>query len=152
MECFTGHGEAAVGTNKTILNLFASPATPTNRARVYNIIVGCDATPADQATDLQFGRTTAVGTEGSGFTPVNLDNGGPAGNYDFGVAHSAEPTYTANKELLRFSLNQRATFSWSALAKEYELLLIATQNSGAGLKSTSSTGTPTCQGCIYFCE
>jgi hypothetical protein len=152
MERFVGHGEAAVGTNKTILNLFASPATPTNRARVYDIIVGCDATPADQATDFYFGRTTAVGTEGSGFTPNNLDNGGPAGNHDFGVAHSAEPTYTANKELLRFSLNQRSTFRWVAVAPEYELLLIATQNSGGGLKSSSSTGTPTTQACMYFCE
>jgi hypothetical protein len=150
-ERYFGHGEAAVGTNKTGLNLFNTPATPTTRGRIYDLIVGCEATPADQATDFKVGRTTAVGTEGSGFTPVNLDDDGPASNYDLGVAHSAEPTYTSNKELLQFSLNQRATFRWVA-APGGELLLPATQNAGAGLKSSSATGTATHQYAMYFLE
>lgn len=151
MEKFFGHGAAAVGTNKTILNLFKTPASPVVRARIYEFGVGCEATPADQATDFKLGRTTAVGTEGSGFTPVNLDPGGPAGECDFGVAHSAEPTYTSNKELFQFSLNQRATYRWVA-NPGCEILLPATQNNGAGLKSSSATGTATHEAVMFFEE
>lgn len=150
-EKYVGHGTAAVGTNKTILNLFNGVATPTGRGRIYDILIGCGATPADQATIFYVGRTTAVGTEGSGFTPNNLDPSGPAGEYDFGVAHSVEPTYTANKELLRVELNQRATFRWVA-APGGELILPATQNAGAGLKSSSGTGTASHGATIYFEE
>lgn len=153
MNKFSGHGEAAVGTNKTILNLFKSPASPTTRAGIVQVLIGSDATPADQATDFSLGRTTAVGTEGSGFTPVNYDpDSGAASECDFGVGHSAEPTYTANKELIRFPLNQRATLQWTAVGDGYELILPATQNNGAGLRSTSSTGTPTTQATILYIE
>lgn len=153
MNKYTGHGEAAVGTDKTILNLFRSAASPVARAGIVQILLGCDATPADQATDFLVGRTTALGTEGSGFSPVNLDpDSGAASESDFGVAHGSEPTYTSNKELLRWALNQRATFQWTALGDGYELILPATQNNGAGLKSSSSTGTPTCQATIMYIE
>lgn len=145
------HGEAAVGTDKTIINLFNSPATPTSRGRIYDLLVGCGATPADQAGEFVVGRTTAVGTENSGFVPNALDPGDPTGEYDSGIAHSAEPTYTANKELLLMGLNQRATGRWVA-NPGCELVLPATQNNGAGFKSRSNTGTATHQACIWFEE
>lgn len=141
----------ASGTDKTLINIFASPATPTHRLSVYDIVVGSVATPADQACKMQVGRTTAVGTEGAGFTPVNLDPAGPAGEQDSGTAHSAEPTYTANKELLVFSVNQRATFRWVA-APGSELMGAATQNNGLGLKSKSSTSTQAHEATILFLE
>ena len=150
-ERFTTWGEAAVGTAKTVLNLFASPATPTNRGRVYDITIGCSATPADAATKFKFARTTAVGTEGTGLVPENLDPGGPAGNYDSGYGHSAEPTYTASAELLVVSVNQRATFRFVA-APESEFILPATQNNGAGLQSVSGTGTAVHQATVLFAE
>ena len=148
-ERFTTWGEAAVGTDKTITNLFNPVATPLTRAKVFDISVGCSATPADAATKFKYGRTTAVGTEGTGFTPNNIDAAGPAGEYDSGYGHSAEPTYTANKELLVFSVNQRATFRWVA-APESEMVLTATQNNGAGLKSASGTGTAVHQATVLF--
>lgn len=148
-ERFTCWGEAAVGTDKTITNLFNPVASPLTRARVYDISIGCSATPADQATKFKYQRTTAVGTEGTGFVPNNLDSAGPAGEYDSGYGHSAEPTYTANKELLVPSINQRATFRWVA-APESELVLPATQNAGAGLKSASATGTASHQATVLF--
>ena len=150
-ERFSCHGSAAVGTDKTIINLFNPVATPTRRAKIAEILLGSVATPADQATRFYVGRTTAVGTEGSGFTPVNLDPGGPAGECDAGIAHSAEPTYTASKELLDFSMNQRATFRWVA-NPGFEFLLAATQNNGAGLKSKSGTGTAAHEATILFEE
>lgn len=148
--CFAGG--VATGTDKTIINLFNPAATPTKRAMIYDILVGSVATPADQAAKFYVGRTTAVGTEGAGYTPNNLDPAGPAGELDSGVGvYSAEPTYTASKELLVFSLNQRATFRWVA-APGSELLLAATQNYGAGLKSKSSSSTQAVEATILFQE
>lgn len=142
----------ASGTDKTLINIFHAAATPTCRGRITEVIVGSVATPADQAADFYLGRTTAVGTEGSGFVPSNLDPGGPAGEMDSGLgAFSAEPTYTANKLLLDFSLNQRATFRWVA-NPGYELIMSATQSHGAGLKTASSTSTQTHGATIFFEE
>jgi len=152
MERYSGHNECAVGTDKAILNLFQSAATPTRRPRIYEVGVSCNATPADLATDFVVQRTTAVGTEDAGFTPLPLDPGGPAAQSDFGCgAFSAEPTKTANSELLRFALNQRATFRWVA-APGGELMLPATQNNGACLNAESSGGTAAHIGCIFFEE
>ena len=142
----------ASGTDKTILNLFNAAATPTHRASIYDILVGSVATPADQAAKFYLGRSTAVGTEGAGFTPNNLDPAGPAGECDAGVGvFGAEPTYTANKQLLVFSLNQRATFRWVA-APGSEIMLTATVSNGAGLKTSSSTSTQAHECCVLFME
>jgi hypothetical protein len=142
----------ASGTNKALINIFDPAATPTRRAAIFDIMVGSVATPADQAAAFAVHRTTAVGTEGAGFTPNNLDPAGPAGACDSGIgAFSAEPTETANKQLLRWSLNQRATFRWVA-APGSELVLLATQNAGADLKTVSSTSTQAHEATILFFE
>lgn len=141
----------ASGTNKTLINIFHSAATPTNRGRISDLVVGSVATPADQAADFLLNRSTAVGTEGSGLIPNNLDPAGPAGDCDSGLGvFSGEPTYTAVKQLLAFQLNQRATFRWVA-APGYELLMTATQNNGAGLQTVSSTSTQA-HGCSIMFE
>ena len=152
-EKFTTHADGvASGTNKTILNIFDPAATPVGRAGIYDVMVGSVASPADQAAKFYLARTTGVGTEGSGFVPNNLDPGGPAGRCDSGVGtFSGEPTYTSNKELLVFSVNQRATFRFVA-APGSEILLAATQNNGAGLKTSSSTSTQAYEACILFME
>jgi hypothetical protein len=132
--------------------LFKSAASPVARARIYEAIFGCKATPADAATDFRLVRTTAVGTEGSGYVPTNIDSGGGTSECDFGVGvFSVEPTKTANADLLRFSLNQRATFRWVA-APGSELVLPATQNNGACAESVSSTVTTAHEATMYFEE
>jgi hypothetical protein len=141
----------ASGTDKTLINLFNPAATPVNRARIYDLIVGSVATPADQAADFLLNRTTAVGTEGSGLVPHNI-LGGPAGAYDSGLGvFSVEPTYAAASQLLAFQLNQRATFRWVA-APGSEFVLAATQNNGAGLKTVTSTSTQAHGATILFEE
>jgi len=151
-ERYHGHGSCAVGTTKGILNLFRTAATPTSRARIYDILLGCKTTPADAATQFTVVRTTAVGTENDGFTPVNLDPAGPAAASDFGRgAFSAEPTKTANSELLALSMNQRASVRWVA-APGGELILPATQNNGACLQSAASTVTTAHEASIFFEE
>jgi hypothetical protein len=53
--------------------------------------------------------------------------------------------------MLRFSLNQRATFRWVAQPGS-ELLLAATQNNGACLQTVSSTSTQAYEATILFQE
>jgi hypothetical protein len=135
---YTGNGSAASGANKTCLNLISAS---TIRPALYDIVIGCVATPADSSVKWHVQRTTAVGTEGSGFTPVALDPGDPSSLADYAVAHSSEPTYTANAVLLQISMNQRNTFRWVA-APGGELIAPATANNGLGCKTSSvSTGT-----------
>lgn len=149
----TNVDSVATGTDKTIINLFNPAATPTARGRIYFVLVGpAGAAPGDQAATFIVGRTTAVGTEGSGLTPENVDPAGPAGAYDSGLGvYGAEPTYTPGKTLLRLPAHQRATVQWQAILGR-ELILAATQNNGAGLKSTSSSSTQGAGACIMFEE
>ena len=142
----------ASGTDKALINLFNPAAAPTSRGGIYEIDVGSVATPADQAAHFNVHRTTAVGTEGSGLVPANIDPGGPAGAYDSGIgAFSVQPTETAAKIMLSFPLNQRATYRWVA-APECEIWMAATQNNGCDLKTLSSTSTQTHCATLFFVE
>jgi len=145
-------GGAATGTDKTIINLFNPAATPTSRGKIYDLMVGAGAAVADATGVFVLGRTTAVGTEGSGFTPNNLDPAGPAGAYDSGLGtFSGEPTYTSNKTLLSIPCHQRNTVRY-VCREGSEFLLAATQNNGAGFKSSSNTGTAVYTATIWFEE
>lgn len=142
----------ATGTDKTLLNIFHQATTPTSRGGLVEIIVGGAGTPGDNQATFYVGRTTAVGTEGSGLVPNNVDPAGPAGDCDSGLGvFGAEPTYTAAKQLLMFALNHRATFRWVA-REGYELMMSATDDNGAGIKSATSTSTQAYSACIMFIE
>lgn len=142
----------AVGTDKALLNLFRSIASPYTWARVYDLLIGCAQTPADAATRFAIRRTTGVGTEGSGFVPVNLNPEGPPSQSDAGIGpFSAEPTKTADSYLLQITMNQRACVRWVS-APGSELILPATQNNGLCLNSESSTVTTGHDACILFAE
>ena len=142
----------ASGTDKALINLFNPATTPTSRGGIYEIDVGSVAAPADQAAHFVINRTTAVGTEGSGLVPANIDPGGPAGAYDSGIgAFSVQPTEAPAKIMLSFGLNQRATFRWVA-APECEIWMTATTSNGADLKTLSSSSTQTHSATIFFVE
>lgn len=147
---YCGKGGAAVGSSVTILTLISAT---TVRPRITDVIVGCAAAPADTATKFEMRRFTAVGTEGSGFTPVALDPADPASASDCGVGtFSGEPTYTSNATVLGFSMNARATFRWVA-APGCELVAPPTANNGIGLVSVSvSSGTATHDATFLFEE
>ncbi len=120
---------------QTFINLFSAGNA---RGYIYDVLLGSDATPADQTGSYEMMRTTAVGTEGAGFTPTKLDPDSQASDMDAGVTHSAEPTETASSELLRFAVNQRATFRWVA-APGSELVIPATASNGINLVRRAST-------------
>ena len=143
-------GYSAVGTNCTVLNLTSAA---TIRPKIYDVVVGSSATPADGASRFQLVRSTAVGAGGSTANMVARDPGDPASlasakqNY----AGTNEPTYTANTELAGFSINQRNTFRWVA-APGGEIVLPATAANGVGLKTLSSNGTTAQHEATFFFE
>lgn len=131
---YSGYGTDTNTASTTQVELRSTTAI---RPRIYDILVSSNATPADNSGEYVFKRSTTAGTSTS-FTPVALDPGDPAATATFGVNHSAEPTYTANSDLLHFATNQRATFRWVA-APMGELILPAAAN-GVGLFAAAVGG------------
>ena len=131
---YSGYG---ADTNTASTTQVELRSATTIRPRIYDFLIGSAATPADNAGEYVFRRTTTIGTH-TAFTAIALDPGDPASLAVFGVNHSAEPTYTANSDLLHFATNQRATFRWVA-APGGEIVLPAAAN-GCGLLAVSIGG------------
>jgi hypothetical protein len=129
---------AAQDTNTAATSQVGVTSAATIRPKIYDLICGSDATPADNAAEYNLQRDTAAGTATS-FTPVVIDPGDPAALSSAGYNHSVEPTYTANALLLEWAQNQRATFRWVA-APEGELVLPATAANGAGIQTITVAG------------
>src|SRR3979490_383820 len=103
MRRYSQGGNTPAGTNLTIAEVLAVGAT--TRARIYDIIVGSDATPVDVATKFNVIRGTVSGT-GTAVTPNTLDPGDPASLMSVKVGTFVTQTKTANSSLLNFALNQ----------------------------------------------
>jgi hypothetical protein len=125
-------------TNTVDTTIGGITSTAAIRPGIYDIMVGSDATPADQAAEYHLQRYTAAGTAGAAKTPQKLDPGDPAATATAGEAHSAEPTYTASEILWVIALNLRATFRWVS-APGSELRLPATAANGAGFIARTVT-------------
>lgn len=134
---------------QTLLNLFSVAGVA--RGKINNIIVSSGAAPDDQANNFEVKRTTGVGTEAGGITPVALDPDTVASSFDGGHGHSVEPTETASSEMLSFSLNQRATFSWLANPGS-EIIMPATTNNGCNLARRTGTAAYVLDATIIFEE
>lgn len=133
------------------LGSMTSDATRARRLRVYDIMFGSEATPADAAILWTIRRCSAAGTSTS-VTPQNLDPASFTTEYDAGENHTIEPTYTAGAILLNVPLNQRATFRWVA-APGGELVMPATASNGFGIETdTISTGTPVITATVHADE
>lgn len=121
--------------NTTILALTSTSAV---RPKIYDIMWGSAATPAEQSSGYQLERYTAAGTSTS-VVPQRLDPGDPQpGTATAGEAHSVEPTYTAAAILLRIPLHQRASWRWVANEGK-ELVLPATAANGIGFVAAVPT-------------
>ena len=144
---YYGNGFATVGTDKTALELVTTAAI---RAKIYKIIVGSAASPASQAALWQVKRHTATGT-GTALTAVKVDPADPVALVTCKTNNSAEPTYTAADIPWELPLNQQA--SWEEnLSPGKEIVLAASATAGAGLKSSTATGTAVHQGSMYWEE
>ncbi len=141
-------GQDTNTANTTIIGLTGAA---TIRPAIYDLIMGSDATPADNAAEYVLQRTTTVGTR-TAVTPTPLDPLTVAATATAGEAHSAEPTYTANAILLQWAQNQRATFRWVA-APGGELIMIATTNYGAAVRVIGIAGSAVNMNCVaHFSE
>lgn len=107
----------------------------TVRARLYDLVVGSDATPADAATKLAIQRSTTSGLGTTIVVPPPLDSADPASLMQWVSAWtSTQPTITAVTTLLQVAMNQRATFRWVAVP-DSELVVPATIWAGLSLMS-----------------
>ncbi len=121
--------------------------------KVYDIVIGSDASPADIATEFIVNRNTSEGVGGNTITPEPLNPLAAAASSTCtgGLYTTTQPVDTAASELLAIALNQRATFRWVA-APGSELVAIATDNNGLFLRSVASGGTPVICATILFSE
>lgn len=148
-----GRRYAVIGnqtTSSSAKTLWSIGSTTAVRPRVYDFIIGSDATPADVALRFFVQRCTAQGTNTS-WTPVALDSGDPASTTTSGVNHSAEPTYTANALLIDIAMNQRSTQRWVA-SPGGEFVCPATSANGVGLQVIHASATPTVRSTCHFEE
>lgn len=139
--------QTAAGTNLTILALVAATTT---RGRIYDIVIGSDATPADVATEFNLIRGTVSGT-GTAVTPRALDPADPAALLVGEGGTFTGQTKTANSDMLQIALNQRATFRWVA-APEGEIVVPATSDNFVAIESIGSGGTPNVNATIHYLE
>lgn len=133
---YIGAGNVTAGANKTAIHMI--PGTG-GRNKIYEVIIGCQSTPAAQAAYWALLRSTGDGT-GTGITPSLGDPADVTSRSTVTVNHSAEPTYTAALAILVVPLNQQATMDWKANPGK-ELIVAASATAGAGMRTTTSTGT-----------
>jgi hypothetical protein len=143
-----GTPQAMTTTYKTLLALTA-PGTP-RRAWIYDLNVGADGTPADNAVVYKVDQQTTVGT-GTAITPAKVDQADAAALITATANLTAEPTVTDNTELLEIGTNQRAAFRWVA-SPGGELVVPATSNAGLGLRARSPAYTGTMVANLHFWE
>ncbi len=136
-------GNCVTGTGSTTIPIMNVISATTIRPMIYDVTMGFDATPADNAFKFAFQRETTVGTwagaGGAAITPQALDPADPAAlaTANQGVCN-AGPTLTAGAFLLQWSQNQRATFRWVA-APGSELKMPATASNGLSLTAPVAT-------------
>lgn len=103
--------QAAAVAEKTLCVL---KTAATKRAKIIELFMGgADATPVDNNIEV-IGRRATVSftTPVAGTAPQALDPAEPAATVTRDDSGAAEPTYTANSELLRAAMNGRATIRW----------------------------------------
>jgi hypothetical protein len=137
-----GTQQAVSASYKTLLSLTAVANTLTG-ARIFDVLIGTDGTPADNAMDWDISRQTAAGTA-TATIPNPLDLGTRAAGTGAAANFTAEGTITAGSSVFAIGINQRASYRWVA-APGSELILPAVAAAGFALrtKSPGYTGTAT---------
>ena len=119
--------------------MFVITGAAAGRLKVYQHIVGSDATPADVAAKMAFQRTSARGTQSTTVAPNPLDPADPAtARAVYDTAWSGNPTITALSTLLQYAMVGRSSLIWTA-APGKELVVPATAGAGLALVSVVAT-------------
>lgn len=147
---YSAGGRVTAGVNKSAIQV-NNPAT--TRARIFEIIIGCQATPAAQAALWLAARATSG--VGSAVTPIYNDTpeASLAALCSAIQNQTTEPTYTSgiDNSIWAMPLNQQATFNWKA-NQGRELVTLAGATQTITLYINSSTGTAVHQAMAYFEE
>lgn len=114
----------------------------TVRPSIYFVDASFDGTPSDIMIRFQAMRFSAVGTQGAGVTPAQLDGSGIAAEATCGENHSAEPTYTASTELIDVDRHFRAPFQFVAVDPSSGFQIPATAANGVGFRGFHASATP----------
>ncbi len=112
----------------------------TVRARIYDILFGHGATPADNTIRWQVMRAGTASATGSAAVENGLDPDAPSADILTEEEITGSGTVQANSEVLDFDLNQRATFRWIA-APGSEIVLPATATESYFFNPSSSAYT-----------
>ncbi len=141
MRRYTGYANTT-NTVSTTVPMFGIGGVATTRGRVYDFIVGSDATPADAGTKFSFRRTSTSGAaSATPITPNALDAADPAALLAFHqVWTTTQPTITASSDILQVAMNQRATFRWVAVP-DSELVVPASAANEIVLMSVVASAT-----------
>jgi hypothetical protein len=146
-----GTKQAMTTTYKTLIALTAATgATTLRKAWIYDVMLGADGTPADNAMAFVLNRQTTVGTA-SAAVPAPLDAGDAAALIVANVNHTAEPTVTAATQMEEMGFNQRASYRWVAVPGG-EIVVPATNVAGVGLRCLSPAYTGTVVASLNFWE
>lgn len=127
-------------------------STTARRISLFDLIIGSEATPADNVNLWAIDRVTADGSMagGSAATPAPLDPADPAS-----LATALTGTITTNPtigaRLAAIPCNQRATFRWVA-APGGELVAPATDNNGFAIQTPTAVGTIAVTATAFFSE
>lgn len=135
----------ATSTASTTVPMGVLTGGTLKRLRLYGIIIGSVAAPANQANQFSVRRTSARGTSSQTVTPNPLDPADPACQALFDTGWSVNPTITASSDLApNVSLNQQSTFS-AQLGATYEMVIPAVSGAGAALMAVATTAAVACQ-------
>lgn len=145
-----GTPQAMTTTFKTLAAITSSTGASTlRRGWIYDVSVGTDGTPADNAMTYQIDRQTTLGTGTTGSTP--LDSSDAVALLVCTNNYTVEPTITASTAMWTLGVNQRASYRL-VLAPGGEFIVPATNVNGIGLRAKSPAYTGTATGSMNFWE
>lgn len=128
----------ATNTASATVPMFSLTGSTTKRARLYHLILGSDAAPANQANKFSVKRNSARGTSSAAVVANALDPADGAAITTYDTGWSVNPTITASSELLQIALNQQATAQWM-VDPSNGLVIPATSGAGLSLMSVVTT-------------
>ena len=144
-----GTQQNLTSTYKTLLALTAQ-TSGLRRGFIYDLLIGTDGTPADNAIDWDVSRQTGAGTS-TAVTPNVLDPADAAAATVGSANFTAEGTITAASSVFGIGVNQRASYRWVA-APGSELVIPATNLAGFALRAKSAGYTSTATGAMLHRE
>jgi len=114
--------------NTLIVGNTIADATRARRLELWDLMFGCDASPADNMFRARVRRCTTAGTS-TATTPRRIDDAEFQTEFDAGENHTVNPTITANSEMIDEPTHQRNSFRWTAVPGR-EILTPATGANG----------------------